>query len=68
MKTIPLLFAAVVMLLSGCAGPVGRHNARVDRRWDRRERVATGQVGPYERQADRYDRAAVRYGNGYYNY
>jgi hypothetical protein len=68
MKTIPLLLVAAVVLLSACAGPVGRHNARVDRRWDRRERVSTGQVGPYERRADRYDRADVRYGSNYYNY
>lgn len=65
MKTTALLTLAAVTLLAGCATPAGRHNARVDRRYDRADRTETRienrQGNRYDRRADRYDRVQTRY-------
>ena len=66
MKAILLLLIASAAFLTGCVGPVGRHYARVDRRYDRRENVAGRVEGRhynrYDRRGDRYDRVQTRYG------
>jgi hypothetical protein len=58
MKTAYLLLLGAVLLLPACAGPAARHDARVDRRYDRRDRVSTYAGDPAARRTDRaYDRA-----------
>jgi hypothetical protein len=57
---------ALVVILTGCAGPEARHDNRVDRRHDTAERVedrsTNRQDNRYDRRDDRYDRRDARYG------
>ncbi len=70
MKTTTLNSLLVAVLgisgLAACAGPVARHDARVDRRSDAAERVedrsSSRQDNRYDRRVDRYDRIDSRYG------
>ncbi len=72
MKTIVPLLPVALLLFSSCAGPAARHDARVDRRYDRRDRLeyradsaddrmTTRQNARYDRRADRQDRIDSRY-------
>ena len=60
MKITLLLILAAIILNSGCAGPAARHEARVDRRYDRRDRATTDYNAPYERRYDRRTDRAER--------
>lgn len=66
MKTAILLLTITAALLAGCATPAGRHDARVDRRYDHVEntadRIDSRHANRYDRRGDRYDRVNTRYG------
>jgi hypothetical protein len=53
-----------VVLMTGCAGPEARHDARVDRRHDAGERIEdrsdTRQYNRVDRRDERYDRRGDR--------
>lgn len=66
MKVTITLLVTAAAFLTGCATPAGRHNARVDRRYDHvdnRIDRGDGRVdNRYDRRGDRQDRVDTRYG------
>ncbi len=66
MKTAIVFRTATAAFLAGCSTPAGRHDARVDRRYDHAENTADRVKGRHDnrtdRPTDRQDRVETRYG------